>query len=86
MDQQTFELRRHGLLQMRGQPDCIDLYSAEVDGLIAEIGLDQDIDRRKAQTDRIKTDAKHQVAYLMSLYMAGLQRGEDKEEVEQCQS
>lgn len=79
MDNQSFELRRHGLLQMRGQEQYIDLYGCEVVGLLDEIKADPDEDRRKAQTDRIKTDAKHQVAWLMTLYVEGLQNGEDKE-------
>ena len=80
MDNQAFELRRLGLRQMQGQPEYIDLYSAEVDGLLEEIKADPDADRRQAHEQRIKTDCKHQIAFLMSLYMAGLANGEDQHE------
>ncbi len=86
MDNQAFELRRLGLRQMMGQEQFIELYDQELSSLLEEVKADPDEDRRRAQTERLKTDGKHQIAYLMSLYMAGLQRGEDKEEVEQCQS
>lgn len=78
MDNQSFELRRAGLLSMRGKPEYVDMYNAEFDSLMAEARADPDADRRKAQIDRLQTDGKHQIAYLMGLYMAGLANGEDK--------
>lgn len=82
MDNQAFELRRLGLMQMVGEPSCVDLYGAEFDSLLEELQADPDEDRRKAQIDRLKTDGKHQIAFLMTLYMAGLANGEDKQNAE----
>ena len=78
MDNQAFELRRLGLMQMVGEPSCVDLYGVEFDSLLEELQADPDEDRRKAQIERLQTDGKHQIAYLMGLYMAGLANGEDK--------
>ena len=78
MDNQAFELRRAGLLQMRGQPEYIDLYGAEFDSILEDLQTDPDEDRRKAQIDRLKLDGRHQIAFLMTLYMSGLANGEDK--------
>ena len=79
MDNQSFELRRLGLMQMVGEPSCVDLYGAEFDSLLEELRADPDEDRRKAQIERLKTDGKHQIGYLLGLYYQGIANGEDKE-------
>jgi hypothetical protein len=82
MDNQSFELRRAGLLQMRGKPEYVDLYGEEVVGLLKEIEADPDEDRRKAHEERIKLDAKSQIAYLMSVAYNMIANGEDRDEAE----
>lgn len=85
MNQQDFELRRLGLRQMVGEPSLIDLYGAEFDAIMDELRADQDADRRQAQIERLKLDAKHQIGFLLGLYYQGIANGEDKNEAETMQ-
>ena len=85
MDNQSFELRRLGLRAMVGQEQFIDLYDSEFDDLMAELRADPDEDRRQAQINRLKTDGKHQIGFLLGLYYQGIANGEDKNEAETMQ-
>lgn len=80
MDNQAFELRRAGLLQMRGKDEFIDMYDQEFDDLMAEVKQDPDEDRRQAHVERLKTDGKHQIAYLLTLAYKMVVAGEDQDE------
>lgn len=84
MDNQAFELRRVGLLAMRERDEFIDLYASEFDDLLFEVKMDPDEDRRKAHVERLKTDGKHQIAFLLSMAYKLCASGEDREE-EQAQ-
>lgn len=80
MDNQSFELRRGGLLAMRGQPEYVDFYTEELVSLLDEVKADPDEDRRQAHVERLKTDGKHQIAYLLSLAYKMVAAGEDMDE------
>ena len=80
MDNQSFELRRAGLLGMRGKDEFIDMYDQEFDDLMREVKQDPDEDRRQAHVERLKTDGKHQIAYLLSLAYKMVAAGEDMDE------